>query len=262
MITSRSTRSRAARPRPAARSGRPSRGRRTSRRAGRGPRRTACACVGEAVVRVPVEVERLVRAPEARQVGRDAAEAGVAHRRDDLAPQVRPRRLAVPEDDRRPVALVEVREAQAVDLAVARLEREVRQALERSSGVRKRQSPGSGRLRRGSARGLVDDLQRLLAREPAVDLDVLALGLLVDREEVRDLVAQRLRAGRRARSTWFQFGSCERDADDLVVDRPCRRACGTARSTLTGMTQPGNVGSVTQTIASSGSPSSPSVPRG
>src|SRR5215217_6013144 len=41
--------------------------------------------------------------------------------------------------------------------------------------------------------GALDRLERLLARVPAVDLDDLPLGRLVDREEVRDLVAQRLR---------------------------------------------------------------------
>ena len=74
---------------------------------------------GVAVVAVPVDVDRLVRAAEAGQVGRDAAVAGVAHRRDHLAPQKRPGRLAVEEDDRRAVALVDVGEAQAVELAVS-----------------------------------------------------------------------------------------------------------------------------------------------
>ena len=52
---------------------------------------------GVAVVGVPADVGRLVGAAEAGQVGRDAAKAGVAHRRDHLAPQERPRRLAVHE---------------------------------------------------------------------------------------------------------------------------------------------------------------------
>jgi hypothetical protein len=80
-----------------------------------------------AVVRVPAEVGRLVRAPEAGQVGRDAAEPGVAHGRDDLAPQERPRRLAVPEDDGTALALVQVRDADPVDLSVPRGVREVGQ---------------------------------------------------------------------------------------------------------------------------------------
>jgi len=55
---------------------------------------------------------------------------GVTNRGDHLSPQVRPRRLAVEEDDRLPVPLVEVRESQPVHLAVAGGERKVRQALE------------------------------------------------------------------------------------------------------------------------------------
>jgi len=43
----------------------------------------------------------------------------------------------VEEDHRRPFSLVEVGEAEAVDLAVPRLEAEVGEPLERSSGVRK-----------------------------------------------------------------------------------------------------------------------------
>ena len=83
-----------------------------------------------AVVGVPVDVGRLVGAPEAGQVGGQAAKAGVAHRRDHLAPQERPGRLAVEEDDRRALALVDVRQPQPVDLAVMRLEREVGKTLE------------------------------------------------------------------------------------------------------------------------------------
>ena len=56
----------------------------------------------EHVVRVPVDVGRLVGAPEARQVGRDAAVAGRHEWRDDRAPQERPGRLAVPEPPDRP----------------------------------------------------------------------------------------------------------------------------------------------------------------
>ena len=87
-----------------------------------------------AVVGVPVDVGRLVRAPEAGEIGRQAAKAGVAHRRDHLAPQKRPGGLAVHEDHGRPVALVEVGQAQAVHLAVVRGEREVREPLQRLLG--------------------------------------------------------------------------------------------------------------------------------
>ena len=89
-----------------------------------------------AVVGVPADVGRLVRAAEAGEVGRHAAKAGVAHGRDHLAPQKRPRRLAVHEDHRRALALVEVGQAQAVHLAVVRLEGEVGQPSSASSGVR------------------------------------------------------------------------------------------------------------------------------
>jgi hypothetical protein len=83
-----------------------------------------------AVVRVPVEVGGLVGAAEAGVVGGDAAEAGVAHRRDHLAPEKRPGRLAVEEDDWLPLPLVEVGQPQPVDLPVAGLERVVRQSLQ------------------------------------------------------------------------------------------------------------------------------------
>jgi hypothetical protein len=62
--------------------------------------------LGMAIVRVPVEVDRLVRAPEPWVVGDYAAKARVADRRDDLPPQVRPGRLAVQEDDRGTVTFV------------------------------------------------------------------------------------------------------------------------------------------------------------
>ena len=97
-----------------------------------------------AVVGVPADVGRLVRASEAGQVGRDAAKAGVAHGRDHLAPQERPGRLAVEEDHGRALALVEVGEAQPVDLAVVRVEREVREPLQRLLGRAHR--VGSSRL--------------------------------------------------------------------------------------------------------------------
>ena len=53
-----------------------------------------------ALVAVPVDVDRLVRAPEPGEIGRHAAKAGVAHRGDHVAPQKRPRRLAVDEHHR------------------------------------------------------------------------------------------------------------------------------------------------------------------
>jgi len=86
--------------------------------------------LGVAVVRVPADVGWLVRAAEAGHVGGDAAKARVADGRHDLAPQKRPRGLAVEEDDGRPVALVDVRQTQAVPVAVAGLERELRQGGE------------------------------------------------------------------------------------------------------------------------------------
>jgi len=60
---------------------------------------------------------RLVALAEAGQVGHDAAEARVAHRRHDPAPQERPAGLAVHEDHRRAVPLVEVRQAHALPVA-------------------------------------------------------------------------------------------------------------------------------------------------
>src|SRR5581483_1181138 len=59
-----------------------------------------------ALVRVPADVGRFVRAAEADQVGRDRAVTGGDDRRDDVAPQVRRRRLSVQQQDRRPLALV------------------------------------------------------------------------------------------------------------------------------------------------------------
>ncbi len=64
-----------------------------------------------AVVGVPTEIGGLVGATEAGVVGGDAAVTGVAHRRDHLAPEERPGRLAVEEDDRLALALVEVGQA-------------------------------------------------------------------------------------------------------------------------------------------------------
>ena len=87
------------------------------------------------VVGVVLEPERLVGAAEAEVVGRDRAGDGV-ELGDDLAVEVRPRRLAVEEQHRRAGALVEVVHAQAVLLDVVRREVVAGQAVERSSGVR------------------------------------------------------------------------------------------------------------------------------
>ena len=62
--------------------------------------------------------------PKPARSGAMHAKAGVAHRRDHLAPQKRPGRLAVEEQHGRAFALVHVGQAQAVDLAVVRLRRE------------------------------------------------------------------------------------------------------------------------------------------
>ena len=83
-----------------------------------------------AVIAVPVLIGWLVGAPEAREVGSHAAKAGVAHGGDHRPPQKRPRRLAVHEHHRRPVALVEVGEPQSVPRPVAGGEGKVRQAFE------------------------------------------------------------------------------------------------------------------------------------
>ena len=106
--------------------------------------------VGVTVIGVPVLIDGLVRAPEARQVGSDAAKAGVAHRADDLPPQKRPRRLSVHEQDRRAVPFIEMGEPQFVVLTPVRREGKVGQPLEqarRECGSRRswRQPTGRGR---------------------------------------------------------------------------------------------------------------------
>ena len=82
-----------------------------------------------AVVRVPLALRRLVRATEAEVVGRDAAR-DARERRDHLAVEKRPRRLAVQEQHGIAFAFVEVVHAQAVLLDVVRFEGEVRQVRE------------------------------------------------------------------------------------------------------------------------------------
>src|SRR6202008_32498 len=87
-----------------------------------------------AVVRVPLDIDRLVRTAEPGEVGGDAAEGGGPHRGDQLAPQERPGWLAVDEHDGWPLALVDMRQPQASELAVPRLEREVGDAGEEAVG--------------------------------------------------------------------------------------------------------------------------------
>jgi hypothetical protein len=98
---------------------------------------------------------------------------------------------------------------------------------------------------------------RLLALAPAVYRDHLALGLLVDREEVLDLVAQLL----------GQVVELLVDVPVGIVARNQRIFSSSPLSSLiensamgfTTITQPGNVASETVTIASKGSPSAASV---
>ena len=99
--------------------------------------------LGMAIVGIPADVGRLVGAPEARVIRRDAAIAGIAHRWDHLAPQVRPGRLAVEEDHRLSVADVEVSQPQPVDVAVAGLEVELRKSVEAVVGCAKGLGYGS-----------------------------------------------------------------------------------------------------------------------
>ncbi len=73
------------------------------------------------VVRVPVALDGLVAAAEAEVVRRDAARDG-RDLRDHLAVEVRPRRLAVEQEDRRALALVDVVHPHPVLLDVVRRE--------------------------------------------------------------------------------------------------------------------------------------------
>ena len=81
-------------------------------------------------------IGRLVRAAEAEVVGRDRARRP-GERRDQLAVEERPGRLAVQQQHRVARALVEVVHPQAVLLDVVRLEGVARKPAKRSSGVRK-----------------------------------------------------------------------------------------------------------------------------
>ena len=83
-----------------------------------------------AVVAVPVEIGRLVGAPEAGEVRTDHPVAARHERRQHLAVQVRPRRLAVEADDGATRTLVEVVHPEAVHLGVVGLEVVARQVLE------------------------------------------------------------------------------------------------------------------------------------
>jgi hypothetical protein len=90
--------------------------------------------VGVAVVGVPVRIDRLVRAAEARHVGGDRPEAGIEHGRNHFSPQERPGRLAVEEHDRRARALVQVSQPQPVDAAVMAAERKIGQSFQQLIG--------------------------------------------------------------------------------------------------------------------------------
>ena len=88
---------------------------------------------------------------------------------------------------------------------------------------------------------LVQQLLGDVAVLPALDLDLLALGDLVDREEVLDLAAAAARAGRRAPPCGSSWGprTARRAACRPARPRPW---CGTPPITRTGITQPGKVG--------------------
>ena len=119
-----------------------------------------------------------------------------------------------------------------------------------------RDDPRQERVSRQRARLSSISCSASVALVPAVDDDLLALRLLVDREEVLDLDRAAGRAGRRARAARSSSGpSAGRRGSCRPA--PCRRSCGRRRSRVTAIRQPENVGSETQTIASSGSPSSP-----
>jgi hypothetical protein len=66
-----------------------------------------------AVVRVPADLRGLVRATEPDQIRSDLSSRQL---RDDVPPEKRRGRLAVEQQDRRAVALVDVVQAMAVDL--------------------------------------------------------------------------------------------------------------------------------------------------
>ena len=83
-----------------------------------------------AVVRVPALVGRLVGAAEADEVGADHAVPARDEPVEHVPVEVAPARLAVEAEDGRPAPLVEVVQAQAVDLDVVGLVGEARQVLE------------------------------------------------------------------------------------------------------------------------------------
>ena len=92
----------------------------------------------------------------------------------------------------------------------------------------------------------------------ALDLDLDALGLLVDREEVLDLGRAAAAGCRRGRSRPLQCGSSN-GTQMILSSWPRSSVIRSTAIARTSITQPGNVGSPTSTIASSASPSSPSV---
>ena len=89
-----------------------------------------------AVVGVERRVGGFVGHAEAGVVGDDAAVPGCGQRPDDLAGQETPRRLAVEQDDRLAGTLIEVVDADSVDVDVVRLESVAGQVAKRSAGVR------------------------------------------------------------------------------------------------------------------------------
>ena len=88
--------------------------------------------VDVALVRVVLAAHRLVRAPEAHQVGRHPAVPGLHEERDHLAVEEAPGGLAVQHQNRGGVArpLVDGVDAQALHLRVVRLEGVAGQVLE------------------------------------------------------------------------------------------------------------------------------------
>ena len=88
------------------------------------------------LVGVSVHARRLVRTPEADEVGHDAAMARFDENGDHLPEEVRPGRLAVEQQDHFAIdrPLVQVVDAVTIDLHIVWLEVEARQVLE--AGVR------------------------------------------------------------------------------------------------------------------------------
>src|SRR3954454_11238133 len=115
-----------------------------------------------AVVGVPLRLRRLVGAPEPEVVRRDAPRDPL-ERRDHRPVEKRPRRLAVQEQHRVTVSLVDVVHAQPVLVEIARLEPEAGQAVEprirRAIDAHSTTCSGSGRsstIRSGRSIGSSD----------------------------------------------------------------------------------------------------------